>query len=274
MTEYKKRMDMHTHTDNSPDGNHSTMYLCECAEQTGLRAIAFTDHCEVDAYYKDHYDRAAFQAYFEVVKARSVFRGRLIVAAGIELGQPAYDPALAEQILSKFDYDVVIGSLHNLRGRKDFYFMEYDGFTDSDLDAMVEEYLKELLTMVQWGGFDILAHLTYPLRYMVGENHRNIDLNRHSDLIDEILRQAARSGKALEINTSGLRQPLGETLPTLPYVRRFREFGGEYVTVGSDAHYAEDLGKGVNEGMKVAQEAGFSHVTLFQGRTPLPIPIE
>lgn len=152
--------------------------------------------------------------------------------------------------------------------------MEYDGFTDSDLDAMVEEYLKELLTMVQWGGFDILAHLTYPLRYMVGENHRNIDLNRHSDLIDEILRQAARSGKALEINTSGLRQPLGETLPTLPYVRRFREFGGEYVTVGSDAHYAEDLGKGVNEGMKVAQEAGFSHVTLFQGRTPLPIPIE
>ena len=115
MTEYKKRMDMHTHTDNSPDGNHSTMYLCECAEQTGLRAIAFTDHCEVDAYYKDHYDRAAFQAYFEVVKARSVFRGRLIVAAGIELGQPAYDPALAEQILSKFDYDVVIGSVHNLR---------------------------------------------------------------------------------------------------------------------------------------------------------------
>lgn len=124
MPEYKKRMDMHTHTDNSPDGNHSTMYLCECAEQTGLRAIAFTDHCEVDAYYKDHYDRAAFQAYFEVVKARSVFRGRLIVAAGIELGQPAYDPALAEQILSKFDYDVVIGSVHNLRGRKDFYFME------------------------------------------------------------------------------------------------------------------------------------------------------
>ena len=274
MTEYKKRMDMHTHTDNSPDGNHSTMYLCECAEQTGLRAIAFTDHCEVDAYYKDHYDRATFQAYFEVVKARSVFRGRLIVAAGIELGQPAYDPALAEQILSKFDYDVVIGSVHNLRGRKDFYFMEYDSFTDSDLDAMVEEYLKELLTMVQWGGFDILAHLTYPLRYMVGENHSNVSLNRHSDLIDEILRQAARSGKALEINTSGLRQPLGETLPTLPYVRRFREFGGEYVTVGSDAHYAEDLGKGVNEGMKVAQEAGFSHVTLFQSRTPLPIPIE
>ena len=265
---------MHTHTDNSPDGNHSTMYLCECAEQTGLRAIAFTDHGEVDAYYKDHYDRATFQAYFEVVKARSVFRGRLIVAAGIELGQPAYDPALAEQILSKFDYDVVIGSVHNLRGRKDFYFMEYDSFTDSDLDAMVEEYLKELLTMVQWGGFDILAHLTYPLRYMVGENHRNVSLNRHSDLIDEILRQAARSGKALEINTSGLRQPLGETLPTLPYVRRFREFGGEYVTVGSDAHYAEDLGKGVNEGMKVAQEAGFSHVTLFQSRTPLPIPIE
>ena len=152
--------------------------------------------------------------------------------------------------------------------------MEYDGFSDSELDAMFEEYLKELLLMVKWGGFDILAHLTYPLRYIVGENHRTIDLKRHSDLIDEILRAAAQSGKALEINTSGLRQPLGETLPTLPFIQRFREFGGEYVTVGSDAHFAEDLGKGVNEGMEIARQAGFSHVTLFQNRTPLPIPIE
>jgi len=152
--------------------------------------------------------------------------------------------------------------------------MEYDGFSDSDLDAMFEEYLKELLTMVQWGGFDILAHLTYPLRYIVGENHRSLDIMRHSDLIEEILRQAAHSGKALEINTSGLRQPLGETLPPLPFVKRFRELGGEYVTIGSDAHYAEDLGKGISEGMITAQEAGFSHVTLFQSRTPLPIPIE
>lgn len=91
--------------------------------------------------------------------------------------------------------------------------MEYDGFTDSDLDAMVEEYLKELLTMVQWGGFDILAHLTYPLRYMVGENHRNIDLNRHSDLIDEILRQAARPARRLKLTPPACASHWGKRCP-------------------------------------------------------------
>ena len=54
---YQKLVDMHVHTDNSPDGNHSAMYICEHAELTGVRAIAFTDHCEVDVYTEEEYDR-------------------------------------------------------------------------------------------------------------------------------------------------------------------------------------------------------------------------
>ena len=46
-------IDTHVHTDNSPDGHHSAMYMCECAEMAGLRAIAFTDHVEADAYRRD-----------------------------------------------------------------------------------------------------------------------------------------------------------------------------------------------------------------------------
>ena len=41
---YKNILDMHVHTDNSFDGNHSTMYMCEKACDKGLRAVAFTDH--------------------------------------------------------------------------------------------------------------------------------------------------------------------------------------------------------------------------------------
>ena len=67
-------IDTHVHTDNSPDGHHSAMYMCECAEMAGLRAIAFTDHVESDAYRRDHYDRVALQSFIDVTKARGVSR--------------------------------------------------------------------------------------------------------------------------------------------------------------------------------------------------------
>ncbi len=68
MSIYKKKLDLHTHTDNSFDGNHSTMFLCEQAVLSGLRGIAFTDHVEIDAYEKDNYEKRAFQSYFEIIK--------------------------------------------------------------------------------------------------------------------------------------------------------------------------------------------------------------
>ena len=50
---YKNIVDLHVHTDNSFDGNHSATFFCEKAEMIDLRAIAFTDHCEVDQYRTD-----------------------------------------------------------------------------------------------------------------------------------------------------------------------------------------------------------------------------
>ena len=111
---YKNIVDLHVHTDNSFDGNHSATFFCEKAEMMDLRAIAFTDHCEVDQYHgDDNYEKRMFQAFFEVSKVRSAFRGKLLILNGIELGQPAYDIETANSIVSKYDYDHVLGSVHN-----------------------------------------------------------------------------------------------------------------------------------------------------------------
>lgn len=268
---YKKILDLHTHTDNSFDGNHSVMYMCEKAVESELRAIAFTDHIEIDAYLKGRFDRTALQSYYEIMKARSAFRGRLLVCAGVELGQPVYDLPTAEALIAKMDYDVVIGSVHNLRGMQDFWFLDYSQY---DIAKLLDDYFHELMLMAQWGGFDVFAHLTYPLRYICGDHGIPVDLSRWSDEIDTIIRTVAEKGKALEINTSGLRQKLGKTMPEESIVRRFRELGGEYITVGSDAHYAEHIGAGICEGMDIAKNCGFNYVTLFQHREAIPIPIE
>ena len=92
--------------------------------------------------------------------------------------------------------------------------------------------------------------------------------------MDEILKLTAEKGKALEINTAGLRQAIGKLSPEFETVKRFRELGGEFVTYGSDAHFAEDVGKGMEEAYDVMLAAGFTELTFFQQRTPLKMPIE
>lgn len=268
---FKNLLDMHVHTDSSPDGEHAATLFCEYALRKNLRAIAFTDHCEVDTFYPDHYDRTTHQAYFEASKARSVFRGSLIVSIGIELGQPVQDFALADKILSTMKYDIVLASLHSVRGEKDFYYLDYE---NRDIDALLNQYFDEMLEMAEWGNFDVLTHMTYPLRYITGNHGIKVDMSKFSAKTDAVLKVLAEKDKALEINTSGLRGKIKETSPSLELVKRFKELGGKYVTVGSDAHCVSDLGAGLEDGMLIAREAGFNSVALFESRMPILIDIK
>ena len=58
--------------------------------------------------------------------------------------------------------------------------------------------------------------------------------------------------KALEINTGGLRQPLNKLSPEFETIKRFKDMGGKFITIGSDAHYAEHLASGFAEAKEAA----------------------
>ena len=267
----KDFVDTHTHTDNSPDGNHNTMYLCETAVSKGLRALAFTDHCEVDVFKRDHYDMVIRQSYFDICKAIDCFSGDILILRGIELAQPHYAPETAAEILNSQQYDLVIGSIHNLRNELDFYFMPT--FEGVNLDALMSEYFDELIGMCEWGNFDTLAHITYPVRYFFERSQLRYDLTKFAGKIDTILSILSEKDKALEINTKGLRSPLNELCPDFETVKRFRELGGRKITIGSDAHFANDLGAGVIEAEELALAAGFNSKFIYVNRQPVELEI-
>lgn len=270
---FKNLIDLHTHTDNSFDGHHSTMFLCETAYMKGLRAVAFTDHLEMDAFFRDSFDRTAIQSFFEVAKARSAFNGKLMVCVGAELGQAVYNKPVSEKLLDTMKYDFVIGAIHNLPEVQDFYYMD---FNDESIDYMelLRQYFEWELKLAEWARFDTLAHLTYPLRYIVGNYKKPVDMSKFSEIIDEILITLIKNEKALEINTAGLRQPIGVTSPDESILKRYKELGGKLITVGSDAHYAEHLGAGIEQGYELALKCGFDSIAVYQNRTPTMVPIE
>lgn len=65
----------------------------------------------------------------------------------------------------------------------------------------------------------------------------------------------------------------GKPFPTLEYIKLYREMGGESLSIGSDAHCAEDIGFGMKEALAIAKEAGFSYLCYYLEREPVYIPI-
>ncbi|MBQ7542486.1 MAG: histidinol-phosphatase HisJ family protein [Clostridia bacterium] len=271
---YQRIIDMHTHTANSFDGNHSAMYMCECAARAGLRALAFTDHVEIDIFEQHEFNRWARQSYFESIKARAAFLGKPIVYVGVELGEATYDVPTAEKLLNTLHYDFVIGSIHNLPGEEDFCFLDVDNTTDAGIREIMRQYFEEERKLAAWGKVDTIGHLTYPLRYICGEHGRKVDLRDYSTEIEAVLKAVIHSGIALEINTSGLFQQIQSTMPGEEVIALYRHLGGELITIGSDAHYGEHLGRGITTGMALARRCGFGKLTVFQDREPIQIPME
>lgn len=265
---YRNIIDQHVHTDNSYDGHHNVVFICEKALEKGLRGVAVTDHVEIDA--KDIVPRKIIvPSYIETMKARNAFTGRLIVSAGMELGQAIYNKELADSVVNSLPFDLILGSIHNLPDGEDFYFIDY---TQHDPEALLEQYFKMELELAKWNGFDSLAHLTYPLRYILQEN-RQIHLEQYDDLMEAIFKTLIQNDKALEINTSGLRYSMKAVMPDEKYVRLFKDLGGKYITIGSDAHYAYDVGGDCGAGMQLAYDCGFRELTLFERREPVQIMI-
>jgi histidinol-phosphatase (PHP family) len=89
-----------------------------------------------------------------------------------------------------------------------------------------------------------------------------------------VLKAIVHSGIALEINTSGLFQQLQSTMPSEDVISMYRSLGGELITIGSDSHYGEHLGRGIRAGMELAERCGFHELTIFENREPIQIPME
>lgn len=256
--------DFHMHTEASEDSEAPVRSMCDAAVERGIGCIAITDHVEMTDFYKNGYDIAAEESWSYAAEAQAEYAGRLRIARGIELGQPRYDPVIAERVLAAHPYDFVLGSMHKLGDEVDYYYYDYAG---RDVGEVMDRYFDALYDMVEWGGFHSMAHMTYPFRYLPADK-RPADYSHWQERIDRVLRRLAEKGLALEINTSGLRNPeMRSAHPDLPLVRRFKELGGELITVGADAHSPQDVGANILDGLRIAEAAGFRYTAVyFEGR--------
>ena len=255
--------DYHMHSRVSFDGHDRGMDMALAAKAAGLKEICFTDHLDYDPLGRMGvmaFDTAAYDAEYDALEVPG-----LKLRKGMEFGLTVDNRVQFQKDLRRRHFDFVLGSIHFVDDQ-DVYFPPF--WEGKSVFEAERRYLEATLACVRiHDDFDVLAHLTYIGKTTAHHAPRPVPYAEHRELVDEILKTLAAKGKGLELNTSGMDR-CGAFLPTADYFRRFKELGGQIVTVGSDAHTAARVGQYSMEACGILRDI-FGYVCTFEDRKPI-----
>ncbi len=265
------RFDYHLHTRHSMDCEMTIDTLCEAALAAGLSEICITDHTEFGHPESScNVPPVPGDWLADITRARETFPS-LVIRAGIEIGD---NPLCRDEIKAwhfSLPLDFRLLSLH-LIDNADPYFPGF--FEEREQNDFYRRYVESKLeSALAWdpSEYDSIAHLGYCAKFApYPPLERPLRFHHAPDALDALFRRLAEGGKALEINTSG-RRTMGECLPDRELLTRFHELGGEFVTLGSDAHTPEAVGRWLDDARELAKECGFKYALTFDARRPIPI---
>ncbi len=266
--------DFHLHTEFSWDCDAPIRRQVEQAIALGIEEICITDHYDYGAmpddpnisYYMD------LSQYLPAVHAiQEEYQDRIHVRTGIELGlQLRVLPHLAD-VANRYHFDFIIGSNHYIDGQ-DPYFPSF--FEGQDERKAYEHYFEVTLERLRrMSFFDCIGHMDYIVRYGPNKNQFYSYIS-YQDYIDPILHTLIEKGIGLECNSGGLKYGLGHPNPTEDILRRYRELGGEIITVGSDAHDPRYVGYQFQRIRQILLDCGFRYYAVFRDRKPCFLPLE
>ena len=261
--------DYHVHSDFSSDSTAPMEQMVEQAIKLGLSKICFTDHMDYDYPKVDNYnfifDPDAYLLKLEDMKKR--YYKQIDILTGIELGLQPHLAGKLNHLLKSYPFDFVIGSSHVV-DHKDPYFPEY--WDNQTIEKGIYRYFESILENCKlFQGFHVYGHLDYIIRYVPGQKEKKIDYaySDYADLIDEVLKTIISFDKGIELNTSGLKYGLGYPHPKQEVLRRYKELGGELITIGSDAHRPEHLCYDFQLVPDLLKNLGFRYYATFvQGK--------
>lgn len=252
--------DYHMHSKVSFDSIAEPTDMVKAAESAGLREICFTDHYDFNDVFVDQQDLFTMEAYQNAYG--ELTSSAVKIRRGVEFGLTHWNMAQLDALTQNYDFDFVMGSVH-YAGGYDPYFPEF--WTHNGMEIAFEKYLLQSLECVKnHSNFDVLGHINYVCKSAHSPTKKPLYYTDYADLCDEIMKTVAQKGIGMEINTSGVDR-VGEFLPSLDYIRRFKELGGEIITVGSDAHDGSRVGQYIPEALEIAKEV-FGYVCTFEGR--------
>ncbi len=259
-------IDYHLHTNNSFDSSANMEDICRLAVEKQIKEICFTEHFSVNPLVPT-YGHLNFEKYFtEINDCQNKFVDSLVIRAGIELCEPHLLMGKFAEALQPQNIDFILGSVHNVNNQK-----LRDVLKEHDTKSF-QLYFEELYKMVAIADIDVIAHLDLINRYAFKE-FGFYKFDEFKSLIQQILTKAIDRNIGIEINTSGLRGGLKQTLPSIEVLKLYHDLGGEILTIGSDSHFVDHVGANIQDAYSLASECGFKYIFKFNKRIATPMTL-
>ena len=266
--------DLHSHTAlcNHASGAPSE-YLTSAAAHN-LAYFGVSDHIPWPAGYDSEcrMTAAQFPLYREIVRSlqrKAADDGLpLEVLYGIELDYVPGRMAEVYAAIRNEPFDYRLGSVHYT----DFGFddpAKMSIWEERGAESVWNTYVDRMCDFVQNCPFEIMAHPDLPKKFGIYPADSSYFMKR----MKEALKTAAETGRAIEINTAGLRNPAGEPYPSLELLKAAREFGMP-VTFGADSHKPEDVGRDFAQAVELAKAAGYRAACFFRAGRPCELPFD
>jgi len=261
-------LDYHNHTSLCGHASGEINEYVEAAVKKGMRDIGFSDHAAMPEDLRHGISMAPHETEIyikSIIDAAETYRGKINVRLGFEVDFPLFD-TFDRNIFSDERVDFIMGSCHFIDGWA-FDHPEYvAGFAERDIDEIYLEYYSIIEKMAESGLFDLVGHFDLVKKF----GHR--PRSRMDTIVRRIAAKLARTGTAVEINTAGLRKPVGEIYPSADIVEiLFQE--NVPVTLGSDSHSPGDVGAGYDEAIELIKKSGYRKISGFVKRKRYEIDI-
>lgn len=261
--------DCHLHSSYSGDSDTPMEEMILKGIERGLTTMCFTEHNDFDYPYQpdepqDYFLLTPDPYLYDLLGLREKYADKIKILFGVELG---LQPQVMRQnaVLAKsYDFDFIIGSSHICNGNDPYYPAFFEGRSEEEA---YREYFESILENIKkFSNFDVYGHLDYVVRYGPNKD-TEYTYEKYKDIFDKILELLIDKGKGIEINTGGVKSGLKDLHPCMGILKRYRELGGEIITIGSDAHKPENIAEHFDRAEAVLKECGFQYYTVFEKRT-------
>ena len=257
-----RAIDYHMHTCFSGDSEADPREHVKQAILMGLDEICFTYHRDFD-YPIDSFDLDVEKYYQMIMALKEEFKDEIKIKWGIEIGLDMNYQKEINELINRYPFDFVIGSIHVI-DHTEFYYGDF--FNGLSKEQAHRYFFEETLRCVKnFDCFNVLGHLDYIMRYGPYEN-KMIDHDKYQDLIDEIFKTLIAKNKGIEVNTSGYALLKTCGFPNFEQVKRYYDLGGRIITIGTDSHTSDRVGEHVEDVKINLEKIGFKDVTTFTNR--------
>ena len=210
----------------------------------------------------EYFDVGQQQA--EITRVQEIMGDRVKILKGIEIGMYEECHAEIRKVLSENSFDQVLASVHYIEKTDPYYGGYYEG---KDWKQAYGMYLETIHREMTWlKDFDIMGHYDYIVRY-APYPVTSIRYRDFSDIFDEMFLYLIQEGKALEINTKSYEGHRGRIVELDGDVLlRYREMGGEIISLGSDSHEPSRVGAGFTHHAALLKSLGFRWTAHYESR--------